>query len=99
MLNVAFGLQPVLAGLVQWRRLSGRRDAMRLKDAASCSFDGFHIDLKERPDDPVSSIDLQRTVRSWGSGAEPERLALGDLRFRGGIIRAGIQSGAVTPKD
>ncbi len=25
----------------------GGRDAMRLKDAASCSFDCFHIDLKE----------------------------------------------------
>ncbi len=31
---------------------------MRLKDAASCSFDCFNIDLKERPDDTVSSIDL-----------------------------------------
>jgi hypothetical protein len=37
---------------------------MRLKDAASCSFDCFNIDLKERPDDTVSSIDLQRTSRS-----------------------------------
>ncbi len=34
---------------------------MRLKDAASCSFDCFNIDLKERPDDTVSTIDLQRT--------------------------------------
>ncbi len=40
----------------------GGRDAMRLKDAASSSFDYFHIDLKERPDDTVSSIELQRTV-------------------------------------
>ena len=71
---------------------------MRLKDAASCSFDCFDIDPKERPDDPVSSIELQRTVHSWGPGAEQERLAFGDLRVRGGIIRACIQSGAVTPK-
>ncbi len=34
---------------------------MRLKDAASSSFDCFNIDLKERHDDTVSSIDLQRT--------------------------------------
>ncbi len=29
-------------------------DAMRLKDAASCSFDCFNIDLKERLDDTVT---------------------------------------------
>ncbi len=33
----------------------GGRDAMRLKDAASCSFDCFNKDLKERPDGTVSS--------------------------------------------
>ena len=37
----------------------GGKDAMRLKDAASSSFDCFNIDLKERPDDTGSSIDLQ----------------------------------------
>ncbi len=42
---------------------------MRLKYAASCSFDCFNIDLKERSDDTVSSIELQRTVYSCGSGA------------------------------
>jgi hypothetical protein len=54
------------------------RDAMRLKDAASCSFDCFNNDLKERSDDTVSSIDLQRTVYLCGPGAEQEQLALGD---------------------
>ena len=39
---------------------------MRLKDAASCSFDCFNIDLKERPDETVSSIDLQRSYRRRG---------------------------------
>jgi hypothetical protein len=56
----------------------GGEDAMRLKDAASCSFDCFNIDLKEWPDDTVSSIELQRTVYSCGSGAEQEQLAFGD---------------------
>ncbi len=42
------------------------RDAIRLKDAASCSFDCFNNYLKERPDDTVSSIDLQRTVHLCG---------------------------------
>ena len=32
---------------------------MRLKDAASSSFDYFNIDLKERDDGTVSGIDLQ----------------------------------------
>jgi len=50
----------------------------RLKDAASCSFDCFNIDLKERPDDTVSSIDLQRTVHLCGPRAEQEQLAFGD---------------------
>ena len=43
---------------------------MRLKDAASCSFDCFNIDLKERPDDTVSSIELQRTVHAYPVGAD-----------------------------
>jgi hypothetical protein len=51
---------------------------MRLKDAASSSFDCFNIDLKERHDDTVSSIGLQRTVHLWGSRAEQEQLAFGD---------------------
>ncbi len=56
----------------------GGKDAMRLKDAASSSFDCFHIDLKEQPDGTVSSIELQRTVYLCGSGAEQEQLAFGD---------------------
>ncbi len=42
--------------------VAGGKDAMRLKDAASCSFDCFNKDLKERPDGTVSSIELQRAV-------------------------------------
>jgi hypothetical protein len=51
---------------------------MRWKDAASCSFTNFNIDLKERPDDADSSIDLQRTIYLCVSGVEQEQLALGD---------------------
>jgi hypothetical protein len=51
---------------------------MRPKDAASCSFTSFNIDLKERPDDTDSSIDLQRTIYLCVSGVEQEQLALGD---------------------
>ncbi len=51
---------------------------MRLKDAASSSFDCFNIDLKERSDDTVSSIDRQRTVYLCGPRAEQEKLAFGD---------------------
>ena len=42
---------------------------MRLKDAASCSFDCFNIDLKERPDD-------KRAVGAEASAAL-------DVSFRG----------------
>jgi len=34
---------------------------MRPKDLASSSFDCFNIDLKERHDETVSSIDLEPT--------------------------------------
>ncbi len=56
----------------------GGKDAMRLKDAASCSFDCFNKDLKEQPDGTVFSIELQRTAYSCSSGAEQEQLAFGD---------------------
>ena len=59
---------------------------MRLKDAASSSFDCFNIDLKERHDDTVSSIGLQRTVHLWGSRAEQEQLAFGDPGWRVGCV-------------
>ena len=68
-------------GLAPRRRSDVRSwgiDAMRLKDAASSSFDCFNNDLKERRDDTFSSIDLQRTVYLCGSGAEQEQLAFGD---------------------
>jgi hypothetical protein len=51
---------------------------MRPKGAVSSSFDCFNIDLKEQYDGTVSSIHLQRTDYSCGSGAEQEQLALGD---------------------
>ncbi len=35
------------------------QDAMSPRDAVSCSFDCFNIDLKEYPDDPVSVIDVR----------------------------------------
>jgi hypothetical protein len=35
---------------------------MRLKDAASCSFDCFNIDLKERPDGTVSSTSNEQSI-------------------------------------
>ncbi len=41
-----------------------------------CSFDCFNIDVKERPDDTVSSIDLQRTVHLCGPRAEQEAILL-----------------------
>ncbi len=37
----------------------GSKDAMRPKDAVSCSFDGFNIDLKEHHDDTVFIIDVR----------------------------------------
>ncbi len=71
----------VISGLLRAadvRSALGGKDAMRLKDAASSSFDCFHIDLKERHDDTDSSIDLPRTLHLCGSGVEQEQLALGD---------------------
>ncbi len=47
------------------------KDAIRSKDAASCSFASYNICVTERQDGTGSSIDLQRTIH--------ETVALGGL--------------------
>ncbi len=82
---------------------------MKPKEAASSSFDCFTVDEKERDAmtrfaavttaEHTLHATLELSKNSWLLAVQvPGRDNPSRYPIRGGIIRAGIQSGAVTPK-